>query len=878
MGMKIYTYSNPYELTEEPFWNEICDCAHFCVSQTMVNGIKSVYPALEELKSVTTVRNLVNALYKNWEDIAINVQQIMCVDNAISKLTSEKDTIESIKRSLLFNTKSIALCIRLFKELDLDCELMEKNNLNISQQYIVDLYRIIEQDKSNPFNFEKKLTEEKVNESIIEALLKDIKKGEDIDINKINTNTIVIHGVHQFTPALLSAIEELLKYKEVILLFNYQEQYHSIYDTWLRIYRNFECDICINNENQFTPLSLLVDSYSSNVLADNIGRLANGDTTLNNEPIKDIKIIEFENTMEFANYIAYMYDDAKNKAKNMKSPMSLMPRYFYSASTKVNDILRAYFPDQFGERHFLDYPLGHFFVSTTNMWNEEKKKVIIEDFSDIKECLNSGIIKENEPGSLVSSFNMIEPYIEKEKNLIDINEKIDQLIKNANKSHSDKDKIGYFTVKVDKLIELKNALSELNQIIESFFLDFDDDGENFKRFYSRIRKFIISKTSDMNDLDDEMKQVITRLLGRLEKSDLPGTGTFNALKHTMSYYLSQDENVNKGARWIVRGFDQIDGDILRSSRQDSEKIKYHFCCLSDKDICSNKDERLPWPLDIRFFEYVHPAYDWKYQIFLRSKMEYSRFKTYALLYGLEFNRVGLELSYIKNENGKENSIHYLLDMIGIPIKKYSDLFNNNYLEKLEIEKSSEENLDDIVKQIHELDRIKWTICPYKFALERVAQNGTIYRDRFLIHNYMKILLSNRVKNKLSGQIYDNNMIEKTIQDEYENIRVKFRISDELEKTQLISSVFIEIKSFIKANRKFNKQKNLFPIIDSEKQYEQRMKEYYLFVPKNIDMNCVTDDKMKEVILGNKFNCKHNNCKYCASKDICLEDGVMTGGD
>ena len=108
--------------------------------------------------------------------------------------------------------------------------------------------------------------------------------------------------------------------------------------------------------------------------------------------------------------------------------------------------------------------------------------------------------------------------------------------------------------------------------------------------------------------------------------------------------------------------------------------------------------------------------------------------------------------------------------------------------------------------------------------------------------------------------------------------MKFRISDELEKTQLISSVFIEIKSFIKANRKFNKQKNLFPIIDSEKQYEQRMKEYYLFVPKNIDMNCVTDDKMKEVILGNKFNCKHNNCKYCASKDICLEDGVMTGGD
>ena len=40
-----------------------------------------------------------------------------------------------------------------------------------------------------------------------------------------------------------------------------------------------------------------------------------------------------------------------------------MDEQFYSASSKVNDILRAYFPEQFEERHFLDYPIGHFFIA-----------------------------------------------------------------------------------------------------------------------------------------------------------------------------------------------------------------------------------------------------------------------------------------------------------------------------------------------------------------------------------------------------------------------------------------------------------------------------------------------------------------------------------
>lgn len=878
MGIKIYTYSNPYEIDCESFWNEIKDCAHFCVSQTMVNGMNQTYPLFKTRQAMATIRTLVNALYENWEDINTNVRQIMEVDNAISELDYQSSSLENVKRSLLFNTKSIVSCIRMFKELGIDSRFMSKKELNIDQQYLVELYKIIDSKENSSFCFERVEKQDVIEKAIDDAL---IYHKENVDLSVIDRNRIVIHGIHQFIPAMLCAIEDISKYKEVVLLFNYQKQYASVYDTWMNIYSIF--DLPINNQsvNQFVPMPLLIYSYKSNVLADYIGHLSNGEFIEKNKVLNDLEIIEFDNTTEFANYVAMLFDKAKKaceKQANVKDPLAFMEEQLYSASGKVNDILRAYFPDQFGERHFLDYPIGHFFVATTNMWDSENRTVKVDNFSDIKECLNSGIINESTPGQLVSTFNMIEPYIEKETTIAGINYKLNQLIKNANKKHEDKDKVGYFTVELSLLQELKKALSELESIINSFFEDFDDGTDNFRRFYKRIRKFIISRVGDLNELDDEMHSVIGRLLERLEKSDLPETGTFNSLKHTMSYYLSQDENTARGAHWIVRNFDQIDGDILRSSSQDPEKVCYHFCCLSDKDICSGKDERLPWPLDIKFFEYSYQALDLKYQVFLKSKMEYRNFKRYALLYGLEFNRVGCKLSYVKTEENKDNDLFYMLTLLGAKIRKYSSFNSNNYLEHLSIE-SNEKEIDEAIQLISSEDRKKLKLCPYRFALEGIEQGRTIFRDRFLIHTYLKILISNRTKKELNGKQYNDETIRNAIQEQYDIIETRFRISDELEKTQIISAVYKDIYGFINYMKKYNKNKNAFPVISSSMGQEMRLREYFLNISLKGIMDEPSDDEIKQAIVDKKFYCIHGkHCMYCASKDICLEYGANTGGE
>jgi hypothetical protein len=68
------------------------------------------------------------------------------------------------------------------------------------------------------------------------------------------------------------------------------------------------------------------------------------------------------------------------------------------------------------------------------------------------------------------------------------------------------------------------------------------------------------------------------------------------------YFLKQKEE--PGSDWFVRNFEQIDGDVLLSIKQNEpgRKKTYHFACVSDKDMNRTVDELLPWPLSEMFID------------------------------------------------------------------------------------------------------------------------------------------------------------------------------------------------------------------------------------------------------------------------------------
>lgn len=858
MGLKIYTYSNPYEIKRESYWNEIKDCAHFCVSQTMVNGLEEIYPSLKEGGYLTTIKILINTLYSDWEDENRRVKQIIEVDNAIHSLNFDENLNVSARRSLEYNTKSLVKCIRLFKELRLNANSFDVSRLNTDQKYLINIYKYTCSREKTSFEFERVSRADIIDEKILEALK---NKHKNLSYDKLDRSTVVIHGIHQFTPAMLCAIEDISRSKNVILLFNYQKQYGTIYQTWANIYSLFESGIKYSDEPEFKPISLLIDSYPCNTLADNIGTLSNGELEVKTGIFDNLEVIEFENITEFAGYCAQLFENARkiNKRNGSHNPVLYdMTEQLYSASGKVNDILRAYFPEQFGERHFLDYPIGHFFVAVVEMWDNENECVKVEDMSLIKDCFESGIINERVPGELLNTFNTIEPYIEKENTLVGIIASLKKLRKYVDSSDKKLQRIGYLNVSKESLDELRNALSELNKIVIGFFSDFSSGGDNFNRFYRRIHDFIVKRTQDMESLDEEMKQVVTNLLARMNKIDLPDTGTFTCLKQTMSFYLSQDDSLMHGANWIVRDFEQIDGDILRSSKQKSERTCYHFCCLSDKDICATKDERLPWPLDINFFEYSYEPLEQNYQIFLKSKMEFKNFKRYALLYGLEFNRIGCKLSYVKTVDRKDNELYHLIKMLGVKVRKYHSDAVDSYVPHL---KYSQPTGASYCRENEYTDKIKYSMCPYRFALESIVQEKTMFRERFLVIFYMRVLLQNTILNNNAGRRLNESDLRNIIINEYQNLDDKFKISNEYEKSQIISEMYKYLVGNLKKYGSFIKPCST-----------DMLQEDFLIVKLNDFIKNITSFDLDKVINNNEERYKDNrgkHCKYCSSKDICL---------
>ena len=896
MSLSIYTYSNPYEINNEPFWDSIKNCAHFCVSQTMVNGLSAVYSELND-GQLATVEELVEALYPNWFDLKTYIEQYTILTNTLDTVTPniEPDRWKKIKQSLRFNKSSLLDSIRLMAEMGLSLKNLEIKKITEEQLYLVAAYNaILNGENAKKYTLRRNFSDKEIDQAVKTALVaKDVRRGKEAkSVGKIDCNTVVFHGIHQFTPTILSTIEEVAKYKRVVLLFNYQQQYKEIYQTWLDVYSCFDLNIKSQFNNEFRPLTLLQASYEGNVLADQIGKLADGTLTEKSRVLNDISVIEFDNITEFSAYVAQIFEDASRKYQedeNKKgSALFYMREQFYSANNSVNDILKVYFPEQFGERHFLAYPIGHFFVAVTNMWDSENGGIKIENMNDIAECLYSGALYERTPGSLITTFNSTKNYFSRatalegdneSEGVIDLLKKLRKQTSKLNKGKAEYaeqlNRLAYYNVDLESIDELIEALETLNKITKLFYEDFENENNNFKHFYEKIKDFVETQILPTADAETEFQDILLRLLARLEEVEkIETTSTFDCLKETMAYYLKQESQKGESANWIVRDFQQIDGDVLKSSTQEADII-YHFACVSDADMNVKREDQFPWPLTIEFFEKAYEPLDWKYQVYVKSRKEYKHFKRYALVYGLEFNRCNFKLSYIKNDDDKQNELYYILKLLGVKTER--NIHNTT---------STKQNLDLTVdlgvnnSKFVDLDGFRRRICGYRFALESLIEGGTIYQDRFLQSKYMEIMLANIVRRKLEGQIATEAIMNEALDDATSRLSRYFRFLNESEMTDIKTNTK---NAIVHQALKDGKIKQ-FPKLDDTDTQMMRKKEEFIYLhlenenQENVllgKFNDLTVSEKKKFLPENLRDANYSKeaniwCQWCAVREKCLE--------
>lgn len=879
MAITIYTYSNPYEIHKEPYWASIQNCFHLCVSQTLVNGLCDQYKEFYKGK-LTTVTKYINALYQDWESDSVAISQRATIDNLIEYMDftavvndiPPADIIATLKR----NRSDVVKSIRTMFELGMVPENIKTEELTYDQKCIVEIYKELIRSKNKFFEIKKDFKQAEI-DSAIDITIKDTVKGTGHDISKIRKDSIVVHGIHQFSPIMLRMIEELSKYKLVVVLFNYQPDYKNVYQTWLDVYSSFEAKII------FSPRNLNNDSqqFEGGRIADNIAALIAGNTSVidfNNR----IEVTEFDNSTEFAGYIAKKFEKAEELRKDdeYKHPaLFYMEEQLYAANSDVNNILKIYFPEQFGERAFLDYPIGHFFLSITNMWDPETQTLCIKDLRDLYECLSCGIIIEEHHGELISILDKTKLFYSKETSIKGIIKKLKKLknrieeIDEDEKEKQEFKRVEYFDASEEEIDILVGALNELNDITKYFYEDFSDQRNDFKSFYKKIGEVLVSHVLDVQEIDSEFKDIVQRVLKRLDEvKEVEASASFDCLRETMELYLQQLPSEGRGANWIVRNFEQIDGDVLRKNRDNHHKV-YHFACLSDQDMSVTRKDEFSWPLDINFFEVAQAPVDWKYQVFVTSRLEYKNFRRYALVYGLAFSKCAIKLSYIKNKGDGEAELYYLFKILNAKISQ-----NEPEIIDLHQKKSDYIQIEGFkMGTFNQYDLMRYRLCKYRFLMESVIEEKSVYKDEFLLQKYLTIVLEHRARTNFEGKVFVKNIVFDYLNDQMDELKDKFVFINHADSIDIVRNALAYLEKYALYNGKFMsiKEKEIDHMVKREDFLTTKIAKNSALSEKEIFKNStqqevdatLNEDSLKDVSFNKTLNVL---CSTCSEKDICLE--------
>jgi len=115
----------------------------------------------------------------------------------------------------------------------------------------------------------------------------------------------------------------------------------------------------------------------------------------------DGEVTVYGNLTTFTDHEVRKVFEKVSKVKG--NPLAKMETQFYAVKgTTSNELLKLYFPDQFSVKPFLSYPIGQFILGIYNMWDFDKKTMIIDE-SSINECAVSDVFKND-------GFNILKIY------------------------------------------------------------------------------------------------------------------------------------------------------------------------------------------------------------------------------------------------------------------------------------------------------------------------------------------------------------------------------------------------------------------------------------------------------------------------------------
>lgn len=715
--MRIFQYSNPFEVHKIIKSKSLEHALHLTVSQTLLNGFKNLENCGDNYR---TLDSYLKEQFPKWHgDSRINnsVKKLSLVNDAIKQI-EDQDIIKSFQN----NRSNIIKTLESLVELEIKpYDLLE---LSESDKTLICFYKLYE-----------KIAKEQY--------------WKIDDFVKPKYDTIVFHSVHQFSSLITYFIKQLTRNGiNVVFMFNYNKKFENIYKTWDRVYN------CLNIPQVDILYFESETKLKKSGVGTNIGHYMNGELFEIKE-YENLNIQRYSTLTDFTREVESVYADAiSNVPTNSEniSPMVYMKSQFYSVNGEdANKLLKVVFPEQFKERHFLAYPIGKLFLGIYNLWDEDAGEIRMN--SQIKDVLSYDIWGNNP----IRFFNAFEQYLRQD---LLINEYINEVNSLVNaltdlncyykdfKNRSLKvpgeryklilelKRFPFLSIKLKDVEKYIDVIKDINRISKEAF---DNSGQkiNVKNHFLKLITGIISRRS-LNNIERELVDGVMATVNMLENDMY--AGDVKELQEALHLFLNESkENPVNSLSWIVRDLEQLDGEVLYVDKLNDG---IHISQLSNEIIEKRVKQKEIWPLD-HIIEKLSIDDSFK-QLYYVSKQEYKSFLLYMVFYGSYYYKKNIRFSFDKLQNQQENHVLDVFKYIGFK----------------ELPSVTEKNMTFI--DFNRNATTKSSYCPYRRDFDIVNRtNGNkkeIYHDLIQQYRVFKNIFAFLIIEELIILYFDKNLL------------------------------------------------------------------------------------------------------------------------
>lgn len=364
MNRSVYTYINLKELGSSPYWKEIRKYPQITATAELRKSLKGTEESdrtegifrNDAAVCAWEFRKIADTILPHWTDDTTKFHETIVLAQFIRKQIIHSGDSPEIKNWLIGcrrNLNMILSSIVLLEEADIsptDIRSLGDRNIEI----LLNAWRY--------------LTEHDPAIKAFHARMKELenRKSWDLIFNKVfgrtDIHTLVFHGFYYFTPFQ----ERIMRLMEgagirLIFLFPYDEKYPYANEIWRKTY---------SVENGYPDIAKW--HIEKNDKKEAYGEIFEGRRA---EVPNKLRIKEYASVIEFVHEMKH----AKEQGY-----------FIYSSnSNAANDILRDFYPEEYGERKLLSYPIGQFVSTLNRMWDEDLQEIILDE-NRVIECFASG--------------------------------------------------------------------------------------------------------------------------------------------------------------------------------------------------------------------------------------------------------------------------------------------------------------------------------------------------------------------------------------------------------------------------------------------------------------------------------------------------------